>query len=245
MTRCYNSGDTVLPTPYPLTNLTKEVSSMAARIVVRPGERFNRLTFVKDLPSCRGPGGTSYRVARFLCDCGSLVERRLSDVRNGMTGSCGCFRKEVTSKLNKDQAIHGMSGTRTYRIWVDIRRRCNNPKIRGYKNYGGRGITVCERWESFDNFLSDMGEIPFDGATIDRIDNDGPYCPENCRWTTNTENQRNRRNSKWWYVNGRKFPSCSSASKATGIPMSRIYYWSSIGKNGFHSEPKYVDEVVT
>lgn len=99
--------------------------------------------------------------------------------------------------------IHGMSKTRTFRVWTNMLARCRNPARRGYPTYGGRGITVCDRWDSFENFLADMGEAPA-GKQLDRIDNDKGYSPENCQWTTPRENCLNRSTTHWIEFNGVK-----------------------------------------
>jgi hypothetical protein len=98
--------------------------------------------------------------------------------------------------MNKARAKHGMSGTRLYKVWAGMCERCHNQNHSGYGTYGGRGIYVCEAWkEDFSAFLRDMGERP-PGASLDRINNDGPYSPDNCRWATSTEQGRNKRNNR-------------------------------------------------
>jgi hypothetical protein len=117
---------------------------------------------------------------------------------------CGNLRNIDGYRLRKNKAIscrqcqnktHGLSYTSTYKVWRDMKNRCNRPQMKCYKDYGGRGIIVCERWLKFESFLQDMGEKP-DGLQIDRIDNNGNYEPSNCRWVTPKINVGNRRCSK-------------------------------------------------
>lgn len=103
--------------------------------------------------------------------------------------------------VENNQHIHGMEGTSTYAIWRGLKARCLNPKNKDYKRYGARGISICERWNYFKFFLEDMGIRP-DGLQIDRIDNNGNYCKENCRWVTAKENSANRRSSRNINYNG-------------------------------------------
>ena len=128
-----------------------------------------------------------------LCDCGNTSIVQGTRLRMGATKSCGCRRGK---NLIGAQITHGQNGTPTWNTWHTMRQRCLNPNATGYKNYGGRGITVCDRWQhSFENFLADMGERPA-GLGIDRIDNNAGYSPENCRWVTPKQNCQNRRTNK-------------------------------------------------
>lgn len=149
---------------------------------IEPGERFGRLIVLHSDGSRNGN-----RAFACQCDCGGVVSEVLGcNLRSGRTVSCGCRK-----------TTHGHAGTRTYRSWAAARYRCTDPDRPDYDRYGGRGIAFCSRWREPDgrgflNFLADMGERP-EGTSIDRIDPDGNYEPDNCRWATAVEQRANRR----------------------------------------------------
>lgn len=160
-----------------------------SRLDVRAGQKFGMLTFHY---RC-SPNKFGHPRGLFSCDCGGRKSiKELSAVVNRYTCSCGCLH---LAKIAKGNPKHGQYGTREYHSWSAMIQRCCNPKNPAYRNYGARGIAVCQRWMAFKNFLSDMGTRG-EGLSIDRIDNNGNYEPSNCRWATRAVQNSNTRRSR-------------------------------------------------
>jgi hypothetical protein len=123
------------------------------------------------------------------CDCGNRTLVISYSLRGGTTRSCGCLRVEFAKK---SFTRHGDTDSKEYYSWYNMQQRCYNPKNRSFKHYGGRGISICERWDLYENFLADMGRRP-KGLILDRIDNEKNYEPSNCWWTTRSQSNKNRR----------------------------------------------------
>lgn len=145
---------------------------------------FGRLTVVQ----FAGRDGRSKAKWKCKCDCGGEIVVDGSMLKCGKTTSCGCYAREILFNRN---STHGMTGTRTHRIWMGMRQRCENEHSPAWKWYGAKGITVCERWHDFKAFLNDMGQCPSDKHSIDRIDGTKGYEPGNCRWATSRQQSRN------------------------------------------------------
>jgi hypothetical protein len=159
------------------------------RLIDLTGETFGRLLVLKRLGTESG-----HNKWRCRCECGQTIEAIGCNLRSGHTKSCGCWNLEVlrTRSVTHGHARKG-ARSRTYESWAAMIARCTNPNYPDWQHYGGRGVSVCERWKQFEHFLDDMGERP-PNKTIDRWpDKDGSYEPDNCRWATSSEQNRNRR----------------------------------------------------
>lgn len=180
---------------------------------------------MKDRVTCSGKKIIVYRC---ICDCGNEVLVDARHLRDGSTKSCGCFKsekqRETGRKSGKSTFTHRMTGTRIYRIWGNLVSRCcdcNNP---AFNNYGGRGITVCDEWKnSFEEFYRWALESGYtDDMTIDRIDNDSGYCPENCRWSTKIEQANNTRNNIFYMYKG-ELLTLAEISRICGVPYKTLH----------------------
>lgn len=166
----------------------------------------------------------------FRCDCGKEVIRVTSDVtkahKKGMLQSCGCQRhKRAGDRLR----THGMSRHPAFAVWRSMLDRCRLPTHQAWENYGGRGITVCERWqESFQNFWDDMGATYQKGLCLDRRDNEKGYCPENCRWVTYRQSANNKRTSVYIHTSKGRM-TVAQASREFGVGVTTILYRISAG----------------
>lgn len=184
------------------------------------GLRFGRLSVVGYAGRLGGAHAFGCR-----CDCGETLAVRGSCLTRSVTRSCGCLLGDRNREVRQ---THGMSHKPEWRVWANMKKRCLNPKVRCFKNYGGRGITVCDRWVDgngrsggFECFLADMGRRPTPAHTIDRVDNDGPYAPENCRWATLNEQQEHTRRTPAITHNGKTLTPVEWA-RITGIPREQI-----------------------
>jgi len=167
---------------------------------ISAGDRFGRLVVVERWKNEKGR-----IVWDAKCDCGTTKVVRQTHLLSGRTKSCGCVSRELTSQRSlKHGHTVGRAESKAYRTWCAMLRRCRNKNAVGYENYGGRGISVCERWLAFENFVADMGEPPSRAHSIDRIDPNGNYEPTNCRWATVSEQRNNTRSNRIVFLIGQQ-----------------------------------------
>ena len=218
---------------------------MAKKRFMNQNDRFWRLVFKEMVPGLRRRA--KYGV--FVCDCGTQKEMCISNVVLGRSKSCGCLSVEVAGDGTR---THGMTGTPEHRTWNNMLNRCRNPATSRYERYGGRGIRVCERWWSFENFYADMGPRPSDKHSIERNDVNGNYEPGNCRWATKKEQSWNTsRNlfveyngerkcvSEWCELTGIAYSTFIQRLRA-GMPLDKVF---DTREDGLNKRSIYVDGV--
>lgn len=188
---------------------------MGRKVIDLVGQSYGRLTVLEK----GSKSGTQYKWL-CQCSCGSQpFEVHGNSLRQGVTQSCGCLRRERAAEANTKHGLYNAYAA-TYHIWASMIHRCTNPNSKNYKDYGARGITVCDRWLSFENFLADIGDRP-ERLTLERIDNSSGYEPDNCRWATRTEQQRNTRRNRMitW---GGKTQCIAAWAEELGLPRTTM-----------------------
>ena len=185
------------------------------------GQTYGRLLVIEqDGVIIRGSAQKRLAAWKCLCSCGETVRISGASLRNGNTESCGCIARELTVKRN---TTHGKSKTKEYHAYLQMIKRCTDENSDDYKNYGGRGIKVCDRWaESFENFCQDMGERPVNHS-LDRVDVNGDYSPDNCRWADSITQARNKRNNRWVEYNGKNY-TVAELSELLQVPYTTLIY---------------------
>lgn len=188
------------------------------------GKKFNHLIVIE-----RAPNIGSHPAWLVKCElCGTEKPLREHNITSFRTKSCGCDQKRSQIEAHTK---HGMSRSREYTIWRSMRKRCQDPKHRSYARYGGRGIKVCERWDkSFEDFLSDVGRQPSKHHQLHRIDDNGNYEPGNHIWTTRTNNMRDRSNTRYIEVAGKKIPLITFC-ESIGISLKAVTHHLDNGKS--------------
>ena len=186
---------------------------------VEPGTRFGRLSVVREV----GRNKWHDRLVECGCGCGNTVAVPLGKLKSGHTRSCGCLAHDLRVRQLERHGITTGGKPRTFTIWNGMKARCLNPRSVSYPNYGGRGIAICPEWMEFRAFHGwAMSNGYADDLQLDRIDNDGDYCPGNCRWVTRSQNQRNTRRTPLITLNG-KTQTATEWISELGISKSTFY----------------------
>jgi len=202
------------------------------------GKKYNKLTVIREVDR---PGKELFYEC--LCECGNTKVIRGRDVRRGHTESCGCNFQESIKKV---RTTHGMSFTRPHRAYQNMRKRCDNPNNKSYKDYGGRGITYCDEWKTFEGFWNDMQEGYVDNLSLDRIDYNGNYCKENCRWVDMKTQANNTRSNRLIAYNGETLTLSETAEKYNikyGLLLGRLHLGWDIEKA--ITQPAHTNEELT
>lgn len=188
---------------------------MKTKVVI--GNKYGKLTPIEVI----GKNKNGLLLYNCICDCGNIKVVGSRYLTEGKITSCGCARKKSKGKSNSI----------TYKSWISAKQRCLNPNNHNYKNYGRRGIKMCEKWiNSFVAFLEDMGERPSSNHTLDRIDNNGNYEKSNCRWATKREQSNNTRTNRLIKINDKEI-TVSEFSRKYGINISNVFYELKKGMN--------------
>lgn len=187
------------------------------------GEKFGRLTVLSQANDYVSKKGQHYAMWNCVCECGVQVSVRGDSMKNGISKSCGCYSSDVTAKRNRKHDCNKKGQrTRLYNIWAQMHSRCSHASRWDYKHYGGRGIRICQEWLDFISFKEWAERHGYnDSLTLDRIDPDLNYTPENCRWATNQEQQNNRRNNHYMTYNGETH-SMADWARIVNIPYSTL-----------------------
>lgn len=176
------------------------------------GMKFGRLTAIQKTT------GTTRGQWDCVCECGNTSVVRSTELRKLTTLSCGCLLRDVQRKRH---TTHGMHKTQAYSSWKNMTQRCNNPNHRDYPRWGGRGITICEKWSTFEGFWEDMGPTHVEGLSIERVENNGNYCRENCKWADRYEQHNNKRSNRFITAFGKTLTSYAW-ERETGVGHETI-----------------------
>lgn len=195
------------------------------------GERFGRLIVVGRAGSHRSPSGAVRATWLCRCECGNMTTVTTDALRK-TTKSCGCYGNEIRTAFSQagGHRVHGGCGTRLYTIWKNMKSRCSNPKNQDYHNYGGRGITICTEWLSdFATFREwALSNGYREDLSIDRIDSNGNYCPDNCRWETALTQGQNRRTTSHIVYNENEY-TCVGFAKLLNVSHASVSRWLKAG----------------
>jgi hypothetical protein len=196
-------------------------------IKIKPGDKISNWTCVETNATPNSPKGI------FECVCGTTKIIKRQSVYDGISKSCGCLRStNLYNTLNKTPFIRRKFESE-YNIWLGIRQRCFNKSCKAYGYYGARGIKVCERWNSFENFLNDMGAKPSDNYSVERVDNNSDYSPDNCIWATRSQQSNNRRSNRQITYNEQIY-TCKQFADFLNVPVARM--WAYLYKLGHTPE---------